>query len=113
VIGAARRLGLSSSAMSRTLARLRVVMGDPLFVRAGGGLVPTPRAIELRERVHPLIGEVEAVLSHDEVPLHLATLERTFTIRTNEGFVSLFAAPLLAPWEPRRRMSVFASRQSP
>lgn len=42
VTGAARRLGLSSSAMSRTLTRLRSVTGDPLLVRAGRGLVPTP-----------------------------------------------------------------------
>jgi len=43
VAGAARRLGLSPSAMSRALARLREVTGDPLLVRAGRGLVPTPR----------------------------------------------------------------------
>ena len=42
VTGAARRLGLSASAMSRTLKRLRSAMSDPLLVRAGRGLVPTP-----------------------------------------------------------------------
>lgn len=42
VTGAARRLGLSTSAMSRTLARLRAATGDPLLVRAGRALVPTP-----------------------------------------------------------------------
>jgi DNA-binding transcriptional LysR family regulator len=41
VAGAARRLGLSASAMSRTLARLRAATGDPLLVRAGRGMVPT------------------------------------------------------------------------
>jgi len=50
VAGAARRLRLSPSAMSRALARLRQTTGDPLLVRAGRGLVPTPRAQELRER---------------------------------------------------------------
>jgi hypothetical protein len=35
--------------MSRALARLRQATGDPLLVRAGRGLVPTPRALELRE----------------------------------------------------------------
>ena len=49
VARAARRLGLSPSAMSRALARLRETTGDPLLVRAGRGLVPTPRALELRE----------------------------------------------------------------
>src|ERR1700748_982941 len=62
VTGAARRLGLSSSAMSRTLTRLRSVTGDPLLVRAGRGLVPTPGAAGLRERVHALNRDVQAVL---------------------------------------------------
>src|SRR5207237_219031 len=51
VARAARRLRLSPSAMSRALARLRATTGDPLLVRAGRGLVPTPRATELRQRV--------------------------------------------------------------
>lgn len=51
VTGAARRLGLSTSAMSRTLARLRAMTGDPLLVRAGSGLEPTPRAIAMRDQV--------------------------------------------------------------
>ena len=55
VVGAARRLRLSSSAMSRTLARLREATSDPLLVRAGRGLVRTPRATELRERVRDLV----------------------------------------------------------
>jgi DNA-binding transcriptional LysR family regulator len=55
VTRAARRLGLSPSAMSRSLARLRETTGDPLLVRAGRGLVPTPRALELRERVGRLV----------------------------------------------------------
>ncbi len=44
VAGAARRRGLSASAMSRTLARLGATTGDPLLVRGGRGPVPTPRA---------------------------------------------------------------------
>ena len=51
VAQAARGLRLSPSAMSRALARLRETTGAPLLVRAGRGLVPTPRAIQLRERV--------------------------------------------------------------
>ena len=62
VARAARRLRLSPSAMSRALARLRATTGDPLLVRAGRGLVPTPRALELRERVGPLVQDGEAVL---------------------------------------------------
>jgi DNA-binding transcriptional LysR family regulator len=62
VVGAARRLGLSASAMSRTLARLRAATGDPLLVRAGRGMVTTPRASELRDRVRDLAQDARAVL---------------------------------------------------
>src|ERR1700751_2376314 len=95
VARAARRLGLSPSAMSRALARLRETTGDPLLVRAGRGLVPTPRAIELRERVGRLVQESEAGLRPAE-GLDLRRLARTFTLRTGEGFVENFGAALLA-----------------
>lgn len=96
VTGAARRLGLSSSAMSRTLTRLRAATRDPLLVRAGRGLVPTPRAIELRERVSELALGALDVLSPRVDPLDVAALQRTFAIRAGEGFVALFSGPLLA-----------------
>ncbi|WBO23715.1 LysR family transcriptional regulator [Sphingomonas abietis] len=96
VTGAARRLGLSASAMSRTLARLRGIIGDPLLVRAGRGLVPTPRAAEIRDRVHVLARDARAVLRPQADRVDLATIARTFTIRASEGFVDLFAAPLVA-----------------
>lgn len=95
VARAARRLGLSPSAMSRALARLRETTGDPLLVRAGRGLVPTPRAIELRERVRCLADEVKAVLM-PAAGIDLAQLERTFAVRTREGFVENFGPRLLA-----------------
>lgn len=91
---AARRLRLSPSAMSRALARLRETTGDPLLVRAGRGLVATPRAAELRERVAQLVPEVEAVL-RPAVALDLKRMTRTFTVRTSEGFVENFGADLL------------------
>lgn len=96
VTGAARRLGLSSSAMSRTLTRLRSATGDPLLVRAGRGLVPTPYAAELRERVHALSRDVLEVLRPHVSQLDIASLERTFTIRANEGFVDALSASLVA-----------------
>ena len=96
VAGAARRLGLSSSAMSRSLARLRTATGDPLLVRAGRGMAPTPRAAELRERVHALTRDVQAVLRPGADEVNIAALDLTFTIRANEGFTELFAAPLIS-----------------
>ncbi len=95
VARAARRLGLSPSAMSRALARVRAATGDPLLVRAGRGLVPTPRARDLRERVRLLVQEGGAVLRPAE-HVDLATLVRTFTLRTSEGFVENFGPALLA-----------------
>ncbi|MGV8932842.1 MAG: LysR family transcriptional regulator [Luteimonas sp.] len=95
VVGAAQRLGLSASAMSRALARLRDVTGDPLLVRAGRGLVPTPRALELRDRVRHVVDDAEAVL-RPALRLDLPSLIRTFTIRSSEGFVETFGAPLIA-----------------
>lgn len=95
VAGAARRLRLSPSAMSRALARLRETTGDPLLVRAGRGLVPTPRAIELREQVGRLVQDAQAVLRPAET-LKLQQLARTFTLRTREGFVENFGPALLA-----------------
>src|SRR6478609_9614912 len=68
VARAAERLRLSPSAMSRALSRLRATAGDPLLVRAGRGLVPTPRALELRERVSQLVQDTEAVLRPAEQP---------------------------------------------
>ncbi|MFO1316425.1 MAG: LysR family transcriptional regulator [Burkholderiales bacterium] len=95
VARAARRLRLSPSAMSRTLARLRETTGDPLLVRAGRGLVPTPRALELRDRVSRLVQDTEAVLRPAETP-NLEHLVRTFTLRTSDGFVENFGPDLVA-----------------
>lgn len=95
VARAARRLRLSPSAMSRALARLRETTGDPLLVRAGRGLVPTPRALALRERVGQLVRDGEAILRPAE-KLDLKRLVRTFTLRTSEGFVENFGSDLIA-----------------
>ncbi|NVO14362.1 MAG: LysR family transcriptional regulator [Rhodoplanes sp.] len=95
VARAAQRLRLSPSAMSRALARLRETTGDPLLVRAGRGLVPTPRALALRERVSRLVQDGESVLRPAE-KLDLQKLVRTFTLRTSEGFVETFGPDLIA-----------------
>ena len=95
VARAARRLRLSPSAMSRALARLRKTTGDPLLVRAGRGLVPTPRALALREPVGQLVQEATAVLRPAE-KLDLQRLVRTFTLRTRQGFVENFGPALIA-----------------
>lgn len=95
VAAAAKRLRLSPSAMSRALARLRETTGDPLLVRAGRGLVPTPRAVALREQVSRLVQEANAVLRPVQ-SLDMAQVARTFTLRTSEEFVENFGPALLA-----------------
>ena len=102
---AAERLRLSPSAMSRALARLRKTTGDPLLVRAGRGLVPTPRALELRERVGQLVEDSQAVL-RPATRLDLRQLTRTFTLRTRDGFVENFGPALIAREEIRMRVEV-------
>lgn len=94
VAGAARRLQLSPSAMSRALSRLREVTGDPLLVRAGRSLVPTPRALELRDQVGALVDGANLVLRPAE-KLDLRRLERRFVLRTSEGFAETFCPDLL------------------
>ncbi|MBS2011409.1 MAG: LysR family transcriptional regulator [Deltaproteobacteria bacterium] len=95
VARAARRLRLSPSAMSRTLARLRETTGDPLLVPSGRSLVLTPRALELSERVGRLVEDAEATL-RPQKKLDLTRLERTFTLRTSDGFVENVGPALLA-----------------
>ena len=95
VTRAAKRLRLSPSAMSRALARLRETTGDPLLVRAGRGLVPTPRALELRARVSQVVQDAQSVLRPAEIP-NLTQLVRTFTLRTSEGFAENFGPDLIS-----------------
>lgn len=91
----AQRLHLSPSAMSRALARLRETTGDPLLVRAGRGLVPTPRALQLRAQVSQLVQDAQAVLRPAE-KLDLQRLVRTFTLRVSDGFTENFGPSLIA-----------------
>ncbi|MGE0448856.1 MAG: LysR family transcriptional regulator [Vicinamibacterales bacterium] len=95
VVRAAQRLHLSPSAMSRALARVRDAVGDPILVKAGRTLVPTPRATEMRDRVGQLIQEAQAVLLPATAP-DLRRVVRTFTLRTSEGFVETFGPGLVA-----------------
>lgn len=95
VARAAQRLELSPSGMSRALARLRTIMGDQLLVRAGHRLVPTPLALELRDKVHSVVADAQTVL-RPSAHLDLNSLERTFTIRANDGFIERYGAGIAA-----------------
>lgn len=95
VSAAGRRLGLSTSAMSRTLSRLRTALGDPILVPAGRGMVATPHALAIAEEVHSLKDAVQTVLS-PPATIEIREVRRDFTIRANEAFVLIFAAGLSA-----------------
>ncbi len=95
VAKAASRLSLSPSAMSHTLARLREATGDPLLVRAGRGLVPTPRALELARDVGRVVRDGAAML-RPASDFDLSKLDRVFTLRARDGFIESFGPALIA-----------------
>lgn len=94
VTAAARRMHLSAPAMSRTLGRICEAVGDPIMVRAGRNLVPTPRALELQEQVRHLV-EQATRLFHSGEHFDLTGLERCFTLRADNVLVGDMAAKLL------------------
>jgi DNA-binding transcriptional LysR family regulator len=92
ISNAARRLGLSQSAVSNALARLRRVFGDELFVRTGQGMQPTPLAESLAEPVGAALAQVALALNQRSAfdPL---TSTRRFTIAmTDVGEVHFMPA---------------------
>ncbi|WP_371476910.1 LysR family transcriptional regulator [Kitasatospora sp. NBC_00315] len=93
VTRAAERLGTSPAAASRTLARLRRAVGDPLLVRAGQGMVPTPRALELRDEVGALLRGCDDVL-RPGAGFEAVHLQRTFTVQTTELLLAGLAGTL-------------------
>jgi DNA-binding transcriptional LysR family regulator len=86
VTGAARRMNVSPPAMSHTLARLRATVGDALFVRSGNRLVPTPRAVAMRDQVARVANDIGTLLQ-PERPLDIATFERTFIVRASDATI--------------------------
>jgi DNA-binding transcriptional LysR family regulator len=95
VSGAAGRLHLSEPAMSRTLARIRRALGDPVLVRSGRSMVPTPRAVAMRVDVHELVERARTLFSADP-DVDLTTLTRVFTVQADDAIIAVSGAPLLA-----------------
>ncbi|MFI6169924.1 LysR family transcriptional regulator [Nocardia sp. NPDC051052] len=91
VTAAAERLHLSIPATSRALGRLRRAMHDPILVRAGRGMAPTPFALRTAPRVRSLLDEASVLISADR-EVSIAELERTFTIRINDGVAVTLSA---------------------
>lgn len=85
---AAQRLHTSPPAMSRTLARLRRIFEDPVLVRAGHAMVPTPRALAMAGDVREALERARALFAPPEQP-NLATLRRTFSVQTGDLLFSM------------------------
>lgn len=66
VTRAAARLGRTQSAVSHALARLREQVGDPLLVKSGGRMSPSPRALTLIEEVRPILRSIQRVIAPPE-----------------------------------------------
>ncbi|AHI68048.1 LysR family transcriptional regulator [Burkholderia thailandensis] len=98
VVGAARRMNLSPPAMSRTLARIRETVGDPIFVQAGRKMVPTPRALALRGAVRETVERASQLLA-PSAEVDLRTLDKQFNVRANDIFVGTHGGRLLEEME--------------
>ena len=94
VTRAAARLGVSQPAMSGILTRLRDSFGDPLFVRAQRGILPTQRALDLCLPVKQALGQIDALLQPPVFDPASATL--TFTISATDYALRAVALPFLA-----------------
>jgi DNA-binding transcriptional LysR family regulator len=94
VTAAADQLHTSAPAMSRSLARLRRILGDPLLVRAGRELVPTQRALELRGEVHEVVERAKSVFGSSPTS-DPATTVRTFALRVSDLFSTGLIAQLI------------------
>lgn len=95
VTRAAARAGLTQSAMSRSLAKLRAQLGDALLVRGAGGLVLTPRAEELRAPLHRALDDLGALLGPTPA-FDPATAARSFTMAMADYGQAMLLPPLLA-----------------
>jgi DNA-binding transcriptional LysR family regulator len=92
VLRAGKKVGLSQSAVSHSLARLRGILGDELFVRTATGMQPTARALAMAPLVRNALQSLEAAI---ELPkFHPPTSSKKFTIAAND-FVTMVLVPEL------------------
>ncbi len=92
---AAKRLGVTQSAVSNALARLRHLFGDPLLVRHARGLTPTPRAEALAPKLARVIGELGAMLG-EVAPVDATTTTRELTLACADYYGMVVLPPLVA-----------------
>lgn len=90
---AAERLFIGQSGMSGALARLRLLFDDPLLIRVGRRLEPTPRALGLIPAVDEVLGQIERAVGGPR-PFDPRGSRRTFTIGLSDNHELLFAPAL-------------------
>ncbi|MCE7999708.1 MAG: LysR family transcriptional regulator [Rhodobiaceae bacterium] len=95
---AAARVGMTQPAMSNALARLRDLTGDPLFVRTGRGMTPTPRATALAVPVRRALELVQAGLT-EKAAFDPTSSDRSFTLAIGDYCEVLFLPHVLAALE--------------
>lgn len=95
VTGAARRLGMTQSAVSHRLNRLREVTADALFERTGHGMRPTARARQMAPEVAQTLALARRTLRNGGAAFDPATARRCFTLEMPAGLDSLLG-PILA-----------------
>lgn len=91
---AATRLNLTQPAMSHALTRLRALFGDPLLVKGHGGMTPTSRALQAREKVHTLLAEAQHLIDKPG-EFSPSTARASFSIMSAEFVEYLLAAKLI------------------
>lgn len=94
VTGAAQRLGVTQSAVSHLLDKLRAITGDPLFVKSGRGIVATARAEALAVQARELLSSMERFARSGE--FEPARWQTTFTIAANDFQRDALLPPLMA-----------------
>jgi len=94
VTAAARRLHLTQSAMSGALARLRIAFDDPLLVRHGRGMVPTPAALALAPRVKGMLDRLRQLIEPEQ-PFDATTSARAFRVVASDYISTVLLAPLI------------------
>ncbi|TAJ69597.1 MAG: LysR family transcriptional regulator [Phenylobacterium sp.] len=93
VTRAGARLGLSQSAVSHALNRLRHMLNDELFARGPSGMRPTPRALEIATRIHGPLAQLHAALARSA--FDPATSQRRFTLVAGAYGAAVLAPPLV------------------
>jgi len=94
VTAAAARLELTQPAVSNSLARLRGLLGDPLFVRAASGMEPTPFARGVAEPIRQALALLETALAHGP-GFDPATATRSFRFYMSDVGQVEFLPPLV------------------